>query len=141
METTIKSTQQLTPQQQALLDKVIKYLKIAVAFPVWFLPKKYQGYRRTIITWMIGVLVALQALDIAKTTKAFCVVIEAFVHLWNTAFICTPEIVTGVIVAWIAALYEALKEENKPSLFTNIKTIFGGAIKVFNKPEEVNKAA
>ena len=91
------------------MEKIFSILKIILRIPYSWMPKSWKGYRTVIISYAIGILSALQMLDLFSIQAA----INQIGQLIDPNFLIKLPI--ELIITWIGlALAELRKETNAP---------------------------
>ena len=91
------------------MEKIFSILKFILRIPYAWMPESWKGYRTVIISYTVGILAALQLLDLFSIQAA----INQIGQLFNPNFLIDLPI--ELILTWIgAALAELRKETNAP---------------------------
>lgn len=92
--------------------KVIQFIKWLVKLPTFWMPAKWKGVRRIIITALLAVCAFLQGLNLVDIAGGIC---QVYTQLTGAA--CDLTTLATAVVAYVGLLYEALKDEGDVSVF------------------------
>lgn len=107
----------------------MKYIQISldvlrwiILIPTHLFPKKWEGYRRSIITGILAgstaLLGVLATLDIDLISNIICSVVQ----LWNDkGYVCNVQVmlqkIVGFLIIYLPLVIEALKPDFEKSIF------------------------